>query len=93
MFHELARKAHYFYYTKLRLATCLPSKCDKSDLELLGGQSKYWIGAADRLASSGPIGVLTSHFSSHLLSEPRSLSPFTSSGGSKADWQANWRDS
>lgn len=40
MFSHLAKKAHYFYYTKLRLATCMPSKCEKNDLELLGKQGE-----------------------------------------------------
>lgn len=42
MFYQFAKKAHYFYYIKLRLATCMPSKCDKNDLELLGKQGKHY---------------------------------------------------
>jgi len=41
MFYKLAKKAQYFYYTKLRLATCMPSRCEKSDLEQLGKQGMY----------------------------------------------------
>lgn len=41
MFHGIAKKAHYFFYTRLHLATCLPSKCDQADLDAIGQQSKY----------------------------------------------------
>lgn len=41
MFRGFAKKVQYFYYTKMRLATCMPSKCAKSDLDLIGEQSKY----------------------------------------------------
>lgn len=43
MFHGLAKKAQYFYYTKLRLATCMPSKCTPADMDLIGEQSKYCV--------------------------------------------------
>lgn len=35
LFNHFAKKAQYFYYTKLRLGTCMPTKCSKSDVELL----------------------------------------------------------
>lgn len=45
MFYQMAKKAQYYYYIKLRLATCMPSKCENNDLELLGKQGKCSLGA------------------------------------------------
>lgn len=41
VFNTLAKKAQYYYYTKLRFSTCMPTKCDKNDIELLGMQGKF----------------------------------------------------
>lgn len=41
MFNMLAKKAQYFYYVKLRLATCMPSKCSQRDLESIGERGKW----------------------------------------------------
>lgn len=40
MFNHLAKKAQYFYYTKLRLAACMPTKCENSDLEKLAKEGE-----------------------------------------------------